>query len=164
MFKIKERITFFLYSRPGTEGIILNQSDILFEVPKEPISYIFRMNILNSNIHVETCLYVIFWNIWLFKIVCSFPHAVRYSFITWRNPWSLDLCNLFSVTSLLFELSSHVSDGFNSLLRSWIEVTSRFIDVINWWSCSHSYISLRSLITLIINAGVIGIFFIFGML
>ncbi len=96
---------------------------------EEIIRNVFRMYVLDTYIHVNTCLNIIWWNVSFFKIMNCSPHGVGNGFISRWDPWSLDLGYLFSISGLFLQLSCHISDWFDCGLGLWngIEITCKIV-------------------------------------
>lgn len=152
-------------SRSWAKCVIVNHGNILPYMFEKPISNIFRMNVLNSNVHVQTSLNVIHRNVWFFEIVSSSSHTVRDCLVSGRQPWSLDLCDLFSVTCLFLQLTGHVCNGLYSFFWGRVETTCWFVANVHLWDCTcSSVVVLLILITLFIYTGVISVLLVLWML
>ncbi len=121
--------TYIHHSRSWTKSVVIANGNILSYMFEEIIRNVFGMIVLNANIHVNTCLDIIWWNVSFFKIMNCSSHRVGNGFISRWEPWSLDLGYLFSVSSLFLKLSGHISDWFDCRLGLWngIEITCEIV-------------------------------------
>ena len=75
------------------------------------------MQIVHSDVHVQTCLDIVLRLPLLLKLLRSSPHRVGQSLVLLRHPTSLHCCLLLLVTLLLLVFTEQSCDRFDSLLR-----------------------------------------------
>ncbi len=154
-------------SRSGTKSIILNSCYILPDMSKEPIPDILWMDILYPDVHVQTSLDIINRNVRFLEVIRSPAHTVRDRLITRRHPRALDLSDLLGIASFLFQLTCHVGDRLDSLLRSGVEHACRFVRVVDCRCSSDSGVVallLWRMEALVVDSLIIGEFLMFRML
>lgn len=159
----RSRYWFSCSSGSWAEGVIMSDGYILPDMSEEIIRDIFWVNVLDTDVHIQTCLNVVNWNVWFLEIVCSSSHAVGNCFISWRYPTSLDLCHFFCVSGFFLEFSSHVSNRLDSFLGRWVEISCRNVRRIYGWNCSDSSVIIV-LEALFVGTGVISKLFMLRML
>lgn len=141
----------------------MSDGNVLSDMSEEIVRDVFGMDVLDSNVHVQTGLDVIYWNVRLLEIISCTSHAVRNGLVSGWHPTSLYLCHLFGIAKFFLQLSSHVSNRLHSLLGNWIEISSRNV----WWIDGRNRPDSSIVIlleALLVNARVICIFFILRML
>jgi len=74
------------------------------------------VQVMHSNIHVQTGLRIIHRDAALLEVLSSTPHTVRNCLITRRHPAALDLRLLLLIPILLLILTKHSGNSFDSLL------------------------------------------------
>ncbi len=54
----------------------MGDGDVLPDMSEEVVRHVFGVDVLDPDVHVETCLNVVSWNVRLFEIVGCAAHAV----------------------------------------------------------------------------------------
>ena len=75
------------------------------------------MQIVHSDVHVQTCLDIVLRLPLLLKLLRSSAHRVGQGLVLLRHPTSLHCCLLLLVTLLLLVFTEQSCDRFDSLLR-----------------------------------------------
>jgi len=94
---------------------------------EEIVSHVFRVNIMNTNVHVQTCLNIIFGDDSFSELCTCFFCAINERLIFWRHPATLYLCCLLFICILLFILAHHCGQYLNNFFWILIIVPSLFI-------------------------------------
>lgn len=118
-----------------TECFVLLDCYILTNVTKIIILYIFRVDVMYSNICVQICLNIVNWNISIFKIHVCMSYWVSYCWISWWEPASLNLCPLLFISYFFLLLSNKIRYNFHRLVSGWIELSCRISSTIKLWIC-----------------------------
>ena len=78
------------------------------DVPEVVIADILGMDIVDTDVHVQTCLDIILWHAHRFKILCSFAQRLPEArVITGRHPTPLNISSFLLITNLFFIFADH---------------------------------------------------------
>ena len=89
---IKSLFIIPLYSSgTSTESVVVTDSHVLTHVSEVVVINVLRVDVVHSDVHVQTRLNVVSGDICLFEIICCLTHAICYALVSGRNPTSLHL-------------------------------------------------------------------------
>jgi hypothetical protein len=81
------------------------------------IGNLLWVQVMYSNIHVQTSLHIVLRNTALLEVISRTTHAVRNSLIPRRHPTALHLSPLLLIPILLLIFTEHSRNSLDSLLR-----------------------------------------------
>ncbi len=154
----------WIKSGPRAQAFILIDGNILPDMSEVAVRTKLWMDIMQPHIDVQICLDIVDWLAPFSELLCSFAHAVRQSFVSRRNPTSLNLCFLFLISELSFVLPHHRRNRLYWLLWNLIEVSCLFSCLIKLWNCPAPDIKVIRPIRSIINSLIMWFFCVVGML
>jgi hypothetical protein len=103
-------------SWPAAKSLVVLHSD-RSSVSEVVVQHSHWMQVVHSDIHVQTCLDIVLWLPQLFKLLCSPAQRVGQSLVFLRHPASLHCCLLLLVSLFLLIFTEQSCNWFDSLLR-----------------------------------------------
>ena len=102
-------------SRSVTESLVVLDS-YRPAVSEVVIRHTHRMQVMHTDVHVQTCLDIVLHLPHLLELLSCPTHRIGQSLVFLRNPTSLHSCLLLLISLLLLVLAEQSGDGFDCLL------------------------------------------------
>lgn len=106
-------------------------------MPEVVVSHVLGVDVMDADVHVETCLDVVGGNAAFLELLHGFSGSKDQRFVLWGYPTALNGCSFLLVGCFFLELAHHSSRNLHCFFRILVvgassEINELFILAISW--------------------------------